>query len=66
MLLLGIKDAAKEIGLSVHELRKGAKEGRYPVHYSGTKFLFNVEMVEAVIKAQMYANQEEARKCLMS
>ena len=65
-MLLGIKDAAKELGLSAHELRTGAIAGRYPFLLSGNKRLFDVEEVRAEMKRQMYANQEEARKCLMS
>ena len=65
-MLLNVKEAAKELGISTHELRTGAKVGRYPFLLNGNKRLFDVEEVRAEMKRQMYANQEEARKCLMS
>lgn len=63
-MLLGIKEAAKALGISVYELRTGSIAGRYPFLLCGNKRLFDVDEVQAELKRQMYANQEEARRCL--
>lgn len=63
-MVKGIKETAAAVGLSVHELRKGAKAGRYPFFLCGSKYMFDTALVEAAMREQMYANQEEARKCL--
>lgn len=63
-MLVGINEAAKAVGISVHELRTGSIKGRYPFLLCGNKRMFDVAEIELVIKQQMYANQEEARKCL--
>lgn len=63
-MLKGIKEAAKELGISVHELRTGSIAGRYPFLLCGNKRMFDVAEVEIALKQKMYANQEEARKCL--
>lgn len=63
-MLVDIKEAAKALGVSVHELRTGAIKGKYPFLLCGTKRMFDVSEVAMVMREQMYANQEEARKCL--
>ena len=64
MALVGIKEAAKATGLSVNELRLGSIAGRYPFLSCGNKRMYDVDELLAAIKQMMYANQEEARKCL--
>ena len=63
-MLKGIKEAAKELGISVHELRTGSIAGRYPFLLCGRKYMFDTALVEAAMREQMHANQEEARRCL--
>ena len=53
--LLTTKEAAQATGLSEYELRKGAKEGRYPVLLLGSddkkfrKMRWNLEILEETI-----------------
>lgn len=63
-MVKNIKETSEAVGLTVHELRKGAKAGRYPFFLCGKKYMFDTALVEAAMREQMYANQEEARKCL--
>lgn len=63
-MLLGVKEAAKVLGISVHELRTGSIAGRYPFLLCGSKRLYDVSMVQEAMREQMLANQEEARRCL--
>ena len=64
MALVGIKEAAKAVGLSVNELRLGSIAGRYPFLPCGNKRMYDVDELLIAIKRLMYTQQEEARKCL--
>ena len=60
MILLTIDDAALAVGLTTYELRKGAKEGRYPHIKTGKAYLFEKEMLEEAIRINMMKNMKEA------
>ena len=53
------EEASAHTGLSIYELRKGAKEGRYPVIMLGNpansfrKMRWNLEALEAALMQQM-------------
>lgn len=64
--LVNISRASEMTGLSKYELRKGAKQGRYPFMLSGNKVLFDPEQLSAVFVRQMEANRQEALKCSKS
>ena len=40
MIVLSLEDAALATGMSTYELKKGAKEGRYPHNKTGKAYLF--------------------------
>lgn len=63
-MLLGVKEAAKVLGISAHELRKGSIAGKYPFLLCGTKRLYDTDLVLEAMRKLMEANQEEARRCL--
>lgn len=63
-MLVGIKEAAKAVGISVNELRLGSIAGRYPYLPCGNKRMYDVDELRAAIIQLMHTNQEEARKCL--
>jgi hypothetical protein len=52
-----LKQAAKVTGLSAHELRTGAKSGRYPHVRVGNskrgKILFDIDLLNAHLKKSM-------------
>ena len=50
------KETAAITGLSAHELRLGAIQGRYPFVYCGNKRMFDPEMIRQVLLEQMHAN----------
>lgn len=56
--LVSVKEAAKQTGLSVYELRKGARSGKYPVYHCGKKCLYDVEQLQAVILKGMNQKDE--------
>lgn len=53
MKLVGIKEAAQGLGISVHELRSGARKGKYPHHKAGNKYLFDAELLEEAVRKMM-------------
>lgn len=63
--LLTTEEAAAATGLSQYELRRGGKEGRYPVILCGSpsmkfrKQKWNLEALEAAIRQQMEKQPEE-------
>lgn len=63
-MLVGIKEAARAVGISVNELRLGSIAGRYPYLPCGNKRMYDVDELRVAIRQLMYAHQEEARKCL--
>lgn len=57
-----LKQAAKETGLSVHELRTGAISGKYPSMRVGGphgKLIFDMELLEHQIRKIMMSNMDE-------
>ena len=66
--LLTTKEAAQATGLSEYELRKGAKEGRYPVLMLGSdekkfrKMRWNLDALEEAIKRRTGLNCAEDKK----
>ena len=68
--LLTTKEAAEMTGLSEYELRRGAKQGRYPVIMLGSKDLkfrkmrWNPEALQEAIQNQMLETQEERKKMM--
>ena len=60
MTILTIADASKVTGMSTYELKKGAKEGRYPHIKTGKAYLFEKEMLEEAIRTSMMKNMKEA------
>ena len=59
MTILTVQEASKSTGLSVYELKKGAKEGRYPCIKTGKAYLFESEILEDAIKISMMKNVKE-------
>lgn len=55
-MLHTMKETAAITGLSTHELRLGAIQGRYPFVYCGNKRMFDPEMIRQVLLEQMHAN----------
>ncbi len=60
MIVLSLEDAALATGLSTYELKKGAKEGRYPHIKTGKAYLFEKGMLEEAIRINMMKNVKEA------
>lgn len=60
MIVLSLEDAALATGMSTYELKKGAKEGRYPHIKTGKAYLFEKEMLEEAIRINMMKNVKEA------
>lgn len=60
MIVLSLEDAALATGMSTYELKKGAKEGRYPHIKTGKAYLFEKEMLEEAIRTSMMKNVKEA------
>ena len=60
MIVLSLEDAALATGLSTYELKKGAKEGRYPHIKTGKAYLFEKGMLEEAIRTSMMKNVKEA------
>lgn len=50
-------------GVSKYELRRGAKQGRYPFILCGNKFMFDPAQLSAVFERQMEENRRAALKC---
>ena len=67
MKLVNIKTAAAALGISEFALRKGARQGRFPyVRPTGgatSRYLFDVERCEAVLRAEMEESRQEAQRC---
>ena len=67
MKLVDIKTAAAALGISEFALRKGARQGRFPyVRPTGgatSRYLFDVERCEEVLRAEMDENRQEAQAC---
>jgi len=67
--LLTTEEAAAATGLSMYELRRGGKEGRYPVILCGSpgmkfrKQKWNLEALEAAIRHQMDRNAGREDDC---
>lgn len=67
--LLTTEEAAAATGLSQYELRRGGKEGRYPVILCGSpnmkfrKQKWNLEALEAAIRQQMDQNTGREDDC---
>lgn len=59
----GIKRTAEIMGLSVYELHKGVKEGKYPYFRVGDpkkgKIIFDLDLLEDRIKELMMSNVTE-------
>lgn len=60
MIVLSLENAALATGLSTYELKKGAKEGRYPHIKTGKAYLFEKGMLEEAIRINMMKNVKEA------
>ena len=60
MIVLSLENAALATGLTTYELKKGAKEGRYPHIKTGKAYLFEKEMLEEAIRSNMMKNMKEA------
>ena len=60
MIVLSLEDAALATGMSTYELKKGAKEGRYPHIKTGKAYLFEKEMLDEAIRINMMKNVKEA------
>lgn len=60
MIVLSLENAALATGLTTYELKKGAKEGRYPHIKTGKAYLFEKEMLEEAIRINMMKNVKEA------
>lgn len=60
--LLKAEEAAAVVGLSAYELRRGAKQGRYPFINAGNRVLFDVEAVNRAIDEEMEINRKRARR----
>ena len=60
MIVLSLENAALATGLTTYELKKGAKEGRYPHIKTGKAYLFEKEMLEEAIRTSMMKNVKEA------
>ena len=60
MIVLSLEDAALATGMSTYELKKGAKEGRYPHIKTGKAYLFEKEMLEEAIRTSMMKNVKDA------
>lgn len=61
--VVGIKEAAALTGLSAHELRAGAKSGKYPAMRAGGphgRLLFDIERLFARMQELMEANMKAA------
>ena len=59
MRMVGVKEAAKETGLSEWELKRGANAGDYPhirVGEGRGKFLFDMDMLNETITKKALAN----------
>lgn len=63
------EEASAHTGLSIYELRKGAKEGRYPVILLGNpansfrKMRWNLDALDAVLTPQMEQNTHREDVC---
>lgn len=61
--------ASAHCGLSCYELRRGAKEGRYPVILLGTpdkkfrKMRWNLDALDAALESKMNSNSEGGMIC---
>ena len=59
--VLTIKETAVATGLAIHELRQGARSGKYPAMRAGGpngKLLFDAELLEQAITRIMLANTQ--------
>ena len=59
--VLTIREAAAATGLAIHELRQGARSGKYPAMRAGGpngKLLFDAELLEQAIARLMLANTQ--------
>lgn len=61
--LVNITRASEMTGVSKYELRRGAKQGRYPFILCGNKLMFDPAHLSAVFERQMEENRMEALKC---
>ena len=62
--LVDVKEAAKQTGLSVYELRKGARSGKYPVYHCGRKCMYDVERLQSIILEEMNPKGAQERRQL--
>lgn len=66
MRLLTVKEASNLTGLTEHELRLGAQQGRYPYIRPGkggakAPYLFDIDLLNKAIKNLMEQNMKEAK-----
>jgi hypothetical protein len=62
---LTLKQAALKTGLSIYELRTGAKKGKYPSMLVGLgkgKLIFDMELLSECIKTLMKSQMAENKK----
>lgn len=62
--LVDVNEAAKQTGLSVYELRKGARSGKYPVYHCGRKCMYDVEQLQSIILEEMNPKDAQERRPL--
>lgn len=67
MAMQGTKATATELGMSVFELVRGYKEGRYPAVVigkggRGSKLRWDVDLVRDVIRREMLSNLDQQHK----
>lgn len=61
--LVNITRASEMTGVSRYELRRGAKQGRYPFLLCGNKMMFDPIQLSTVFERQMEENRLEALRC---
>lgn len=61
MKRVGVEEAAKHLGCTVGEIRRGYKSGRFPYYRLGGRFWFNPEELEDCLRQEAIENQRMAR-----
>lgn len=54
-----IKEAAKEQGLTDYQLRRMAKEGKVPYLMSGSRYIFDLDLLEEYLRNEAMKNVKQ-------
>lgn len=55
-----IKQAAEESGLTEYQLRRMAKEGKVPFLTSGSRYIFDLDLLDEALRNLALANVKQA------